>query len=105
MRGGGPGWLKSILDNGDEPSPEDLPPSLGWEHPVWDWYERLRAAVHRSKDGKPIALDRAAWWPVIDRESWNAQVAIRLVDALDAALFSADAERPLDDPDPDPDPA
>lgn len=35
------------------------------------------------------ALDRSAWWPVIDREGWDVDTTHVLLDVLDDALFGA----------------
>jgi hypothetical protein len=40
----------------------------------------------------PHALDRAVWWPLIEREGWNHSVAFHLIDRLERALF-----QPLDE--------
>lgn len=36
---------------------------------------------------KEVALDRAVWWPLIERERWNHRVVMALLETLDAALF------------------
>ncbi len=40
----------------------------------------------------PCALDRTAWWPVIQSEKWDARTAMTLLGALEDALFGAHQE-------------
>lgn len=78
---------------------------MDWEFCIWEWYLRLQfhalyryefpeprlvagtGMVQDDPVWEPYALDRNAWWPLVDKLGWDAVTLMSLLTDLDRALY------------------
>lgn len=105
MRRGGPAVLEALAKYADELGDQakrqrSAPPALQWEAEVYEWYGRLRDHVLTRSEvvaagmggavmQKPCALDRTAWWPLIEKQGWSHRVVMALLDDIERATFDS----------------
>ena len=102
MRREGPQTLQAFAkyaeELGGKVDPKYLPPPLRWESEIYEWYGRLQSQVLTRSEvipaglvgvssQVPCALDRNAWWPLIERQGWSHSVVMTLLDRIDQAAF------------------
>lgn len=90
MRSGGPEGLAALADAGMKPAKEDLPPRMGWEAEIWEWFRRLC-------EGKPAAVPRDRWLRICELQGWDMGLAFDLLDLVERALVDETAEDVGDD--------
>lgn len=84
------GWeyIQAIRKSGREPDPEDLPPELDWEEPIWDLYERTQTQWRTGLRG-PVGLDYNPAIALIHARGWALERALALYQAIEAGFFEA----------------
>lgn len=84
------GWdyIKSIRDSGRSVDPEDLPPGLQWESPIWWLYERIHTQWRVGMAGA-IGLDYNPAIALIQAKGWPLDRALVLLQAIEAGFLEA----------------
>lgn len=72
---------------GLQPSPQDLPPVLGWEQELWEWYRRLPRQWRIGPMG-PVGLDLSVWMPVIQQQGWDVATALDLLGEIEDGFLA-----------------
>lgn len=93
IRQGGPQALDALRDLGEEPAPEDLPPPLGWELPLWRLYLQLAGQWRWGAD-RPVGLDLGVFIPRIEARGWDIDLALDLLRNIEHAFLIRDEEEP-----------
>lgn len=88
------GWdyINAIIKSGREPDPEDLPPDLGWEEPVWTLYERIHTQWRVGMAG-PTGLDYNPAIAIIQARGWQIERSMLLLQAVEMGFMQAWGER------------
>lgn len=86
IRQGGPEAIQALRDLGEEPEPEDLPPRLEWERPIWTLYRRLAGQWRIGPTG-PVGLDLGVFIPEIHRHGWDVDLSLELLSAIEGAML------------------
>jgi len=73
---------------GKVPAQEDLPPELDWETPVWMLTMQLHSQVRVVPMGGIIGYDLNVFLPIIAHKGWHPDIALELITAIEAELFS-----------------
>lgn len=81
-RRGMPKALRHLKRLGLKPAPSELPPVLGWESPLWDWYGRLCRQWRVGALG-PVGIDLGVWLPVIKDQGWDMATALELLAVIE----------------------
>lgn len=84
------GWeyIKSIKDSGREVDPEDLPPELDWESPIWWLYTRVQTQW-RVGMGGATGLDYTPAIALVQSMGWPLPRALALLQAVEAGFMEA----------------
>lgn len=88
------GWdfIKSIRDSGREVDPEDLPPDLEWEDPIWWLYLRVSSQWRTGMAGA-TGLDYNPAIAIIQSMGWPLPQAIELLQAVERGFIEAWGEQ------------
>ena len=84
------GWdyIKSIRDSGREVDPDDLPPALAWENPIWWLYERVHTQWRVGMAGA-TGLDYNPAIAIIQSMGWPLKQALGLLQAVEMGFMEA----------------
>lgn len=84
------GWdfIKSIKDSGRKVDPEDLPPDLQWEAPIWWLYERVHTQWRVGMSGA-VGLDYNPAIAIIQSMGWPLAQALGLLQAVECGFLDA----------------
>lgn len=84
------GWdyIKSIVDSGRKVDPEDLPPGLEWESPIWWLYERVHTQWRVGMAGA-VGLDYGPAIELIKAMGWRLPQALGMLQAIEMGLLEA----------------
>jgi len=69
--------------------PQDLPPDLGWEAPVWTLYCRI-SSQWRVGFGGRVGLDYGVALPLIEKRGWKTELALDLLRAIESTYLELD---------------
>ena len=70
--------------SGRRVDPQDYPPELEWEAPIWDLYMRLQ--TQRRDSG---ALDYSPAIALIDRRGWDVETALDLLQVIEKTFMKS----------------
>lgn len=82
------GWdyINAIRKSGREPDPEDLPPDLDWEEPIWSLYERIHTQWRAGPAGM-IGLDYNPAVSLIRDKGWPLERTLALLQAVEMGFM------------------
>ncbi|MFH2082076.1 MAG: DUF1799 domain-containing protein [Pseudomonadota bacterium] len=88
------GWdyIDAIRKSGREPEPEDLPPDMDWEEPIWNLYEQIRTQWRVGPD-RVIGLDYNPAMALIQTHGWRLEQALGLLQAVEMGFLEAWREK------------
>jgi hypothetical protein len=74
-------------ESGREIDPDDLPPSLEWEAPVWELYQRLRTQWRVGPTGKAYGLDYNPAIALMQAAGWDIDIGLELLQVVEVGLL------------------
>ena len=88
------GWeyIEAIRKSKREPDPDDLPPGLEWEAPVWWLYERVHTQWRVGMAGA-VGLDYGPAIELIKAMGWPLVRALGLLQAVEMGMLEAWREK------------
>jgi hypothetical protein len=86
----GVGWqfIEDIVKSGRKVDPEDLPPALEWEHPIWWLYERVHTQWRVGMSGA-VGLDYGPAIALIQSMGWPLPQALTMLQAVEGGFLEA----------------
>lgn len=94
LRQGGPEGIEALRAVGEAPGPEDLPPELGWEAPVWRLYTQLAGQWRVGREGAPIGLDATPFVLAVAKKGWDLDIAMTLLRHIELAFIEDSPREP-----------
>lgn len=67
--------------------PDDLPPALEWEEPIWTLYERIRTQWRRHPNGMAYALDYHPAITLIQAWGMDMDLALDMLQVVEVAML------------------
>lgn len=71
--------------------PEDMPPALEWETPVWELYELLQHQWREGFNGRS-GLDFGPAIRIIDARGWDLDLTLQLLHTIEHEILSREAD-------------
>lgn len=88
----GADYLQAMRDAGRDLHPDDLPPALGWEQPVWWLFQRVRTQWRMGLNGA-TGLDYNPALALIQARGWDAALALELLQAIELTVLGHERDR------------
>ena len=83
------GWeyIKAMQEAGREIFPEDLPPMLEWEAPVWTLYEQISTQWRVSAKGAAFGLDYNPAIALMQHWGWPLDLGLKMLQAVELEMI------------------